>query len=369
MARLSIKEAIIYGGATKEDYDSVRPLMAEENYRVWRLVSVILEVVFIGLFVFFLFDDGHKQYIAPIGILAGTMILFVLAFFVLLKPHHKALLPFIYASILIMFGVFIYIGVFLERDRPTVIFPVLMVGLSFLTLDRPLRYLITIVLSLASFLVLVCLFKTGADTVMSDILDGCIFGFAGILISLFISKIRMRDLILRKNAEQERDQDALTNVGNKLAYDRKVDEVNKKMHEPGFKFAVAIFDVNGLKLTNDTYGHDEGDKLLVRCCNLLQASFPHTPIYRIGGDEFAAIIIGEDYVNREKIIRELHEKINIAHEKSTSLLDDTSIAIGVAIYNSKRDRDYLSVFSRADSEMYDNKRVTKAKNKYLEEKH
>ena len=54
MARLSIKEAIIYGGATKEDYDSVRPLMAEENYRVWRLVSVILEVVFIGLFVFFL---------------------------------------------------------------------------------------------------------------------------------------------------------------------------------------------------------------------------------------------------------------------------------------------------------------------------
>ena len=48
-----------------------------------------------------------------------------------------------------------------------------------------------------------------------------------------------------------------------------------------------------------------------------------------------------------------------------SLLEDTSIAIGIAIYNPERDRDYLSVFSRADAAMYDNKRVTKAKNSFF----
>ena len=139
------------------------------------------------------------------------------------------------------------------------------------------------------------------------------------------------------------------------------------MGDNSFKFAVAIFDVNGLKQTNDTYGHDQGDKLLIRCCELVQGSFPNTPIYRIGGDEFVAIITGEDYANRERLIREFHEKMDAIHENAKSLLDDTSLAIGVAIYNPKRDRDYLSVFSRADAEMYDNKRVTKARNAFIQE--
>ena len=307
------------------------------------------------------------------------MVFSVLAFFVLLKPQSKALLPFIYVSLVILLGTCIYIGVFAEPNRPSIVVPAIIIGVTFLTLDRPIRFIIMQILALAAFITLVCIFKQnqpegtiimkgGINSVLlTDIMCSSVFTAAGVLISLFLSSIRMRDLVMRKNAEIERDRDALTNVANKLAYDRKVDYINSKMGDNSFKFAVAIFDVNGLKQTNDTYGHDQGDKLLIRCCELVQGSFPNTPIYRIGGDEFVAIITGEDYANRERLIREFHEKMDAIHENAKSLLDDTSLAIGVAIYNPKRDRDYLSVFSRADAEMYDNKRVTKARNAFIQE--
>lgn len=371
MAKNTIREYFIYGGVTKEQYDSIGHLIAEENHRVWKLVSIIFEIVFVGLFIFSIISQNHHDWSIGFGILAGTMIFSVLAFFVLLKPSSKALLPFIYMSLTLILATDIYIGIFVEKSRPSVVFPALMVGISFLTLDRPIRFLCMQFVSLASFITLTSIFKNNIDgntiVLVTDILAGTLFTGAGILISLFLSSLRMRDLVIRKNAEIERDRDALTNVANKLAYDRMVDSISAKLGDSNLKFAVVIFDVNGLKQTNDTYGHDQGDKLLVRCCELIQNSFKNTQIYRIGGDEFAAIVMGEDYANRERIIREFHEKINKSHEEATSLLEDTSIAIGVAIYNPKRDRDYLSVFSRADAEMYDNKRVTKARNAFLKE--
>ena len=371
MARNTIREYFIYGGVTKEEYDSIGHFIAEENHRVWKLVSIIFEIVFIGLFIFSIINPNHRDWSVGFGILAGTMIFSVLAFLVLLKPKSKALLPFIYISLTIVIGTVIYIGIFIEKARPSVVFPALMVGISFLTLDRPIRFLCMQFVALATFIALTSIFKNnvGGNTIVlvTDILAGTLFTGAGILISLFLSSLRMRDLVIRKNAEIERDRDALTNVANKLAYDRMVDSISAKWGDSNLKFAVVIFDVNGLKMTNDTYGHDQGDKLLIRCCELIQNSFSKTQIYRIGGDEFAAIVMGEDYANRERIIREFHEKIEKSHAEAKSLLDDTSIAIGVAIYNPKRDRDYLSVFSRADAEMYDNKRVTKARNAFLQE--
>ena len=80
MARNTIKEYLIYGGVTKEEYDSIGHLIAEENHRIWKLVSIIFEIVFIGLFIFTLINSNHRDWSVGFGILAGTMIFSVLAF-------------------------------------------------------------------------------------------------------------------------------------------------------------------------------------------------------------------------------------------------------------------------------------------------
>ncbi len=366
MAKHSLKEHVLCAGVSEEEYNNILPLIAEENHRVWKVISIILEILFVGLFIFALVDPSHKDYVVPFGILAGTMILFVLAFLILKSPT-KALLPIIYVASIIILAVFIYTGTYIERDRPAVVYSGLVIGLALVTLDRPIRIGIIPFLGLCVYIPLTLVFKTSASVIVTDILDASIFTVAGIAISIFVGRIRVRDMVMRRNAEIDRDKDALTEVANKLAYDRRVEEISLQMKESSFKFALAIFDINGLKVTNDTYGHGEGDKLLIRCTKIIEESFPNSEIYRIGGDEFAVILTDTDYVNRERLIRELHERINSTHEKATSLLDDAPIAFGVAVYNKNKDKDFVTVFSRADAEMYDNKRVTKARNSYLAE--
>ncbi len=364
MKKNQVRDIFLYGGVSKEEYNQIKPLIQNENQKIWKFLSVFLEVVFAGLFALALFEPSHNKYIIGYGLLAGSMIIFCLLIAIFVKSHSKAVLPIIYTAIMIMLGVFIYIGVFVEIDRPTVVFSVLVVGLPLVTIDRPLRSVSLSVITLAAYLILVSIFKQGFATKLTDILDGSIFAVIGMALATFISSVRTRDILVRFNAEVDRDTDALTSVSNKLAYDRRVDEISNLMQEGNIKFALAIFDVNNLKATNDTYGHEQGDKLLINCCNLIREALPNTDIYRIGGDEFAAIITDVDYQNRERLLRELYERINNIHEHAKTLKDDTSLALGVAVYNAKQDHDFMAVFSRADAQMYDHKKLLKRKNKY-----
>ena len=257
MAKHSFKEHVLCAGVSEEEYNNILPLIAEENHplcyfyliRTFRDVPYVTEPSI----------DDNQNYVVPFGILAGTMILFVLAFLVLKSPT-KALLPIIYVASIIILAVFIYTGTYIERDRPAVVYSGLVIGLALVTLDRPIRIGIIPFLGLCVYIPLTLVYKTSASVVVTDILDASIFTVAGIAISIFVGRIRVRDMVMRRNAEIDRDKDALTEVANKLAYDRRVEEISLKMKESSFKFAIAIFDINGLKITNDTYGHGEGDK-------------------------------------------------------------------------------------------------------------
>jgi GGDEF domain-containing protein len=54
-----------------------------------------------------------------------------------------------------------------------------------------------------------------------------------------------------------------------------------------------MFDLNDLKHINDRYGHERGDEYIVNCCRLICQVFKHSPVFRIGGDEFVALLRGE----------------------------------------------------------------------------
>lgn len=90
--------------------------------------------------------------------------------------------------------------------------------------------------------------------------------------------------------------DSLTGVKNKHAYVQWEEKINSKIksgqQEP---FAVVVCDVNNLKAVNDLYGHKEGDVCIKKACARICNIFSHSPVFRIGGDEFVAILSGEDY--------------------------------------------------------------------------
>ena len=149
--------------------------------------------------------------------------------------------------------------------------------------------------------------------------------------------------------------DALTHVKSKLAYMEKEEETDKEIAN-GTKgpFAIVAFDVNGLKYTNDNLGHDEGDRLLVNASKIICDCFDHSPVYRTGGDEFVAILEGQDYENREALMSQFNAQ---ADENIRN--DEVVVSGGIADYRPQEDNSFDRVFIRADEEMYKRKEELK----------
>ncbi|MBP3759243.1 MAG: GGDEF domain-containing protein, partial [Firmicutes bacterium] len=160
------------------------------------------------------------------------------------------------------------------------------------------------------------------------------------------------DIELR-NAKEKINRDALTGVKSKYAFDEveaKIDELIKdKKADP---FAIVVCDLNGLKLVNDTRGHIAGDNYIKDSCHVICTIFRHSPVFRIGGDEFAVILKDRDYEYRELLM----EKMRKYSEECDG---DMAIAVGLAGYISEQDDGIAAVFERADAAMYDNKKSLK----------
>lgn len=150
--------------------------------------------------------------------------------------------------------------------------------------------------------------------------------------------------------------DKLTEVNNNTAYINMVTAINKELEDKAVLFSVIVVDVNGLKYINDNFGHDSGNYLIITASDMLSSVFGRANVYRTGGDEFAVILKN---VGRAECF-ELEEKFNKALlEQDGEII--LSAAIGTATYDQKVDKDFETVYKRADLVMYTHKTDMKAK--------
>ena len=172
------------------------------------------------------------------------------------------------------------------------------------------------------------------------------------------TELRNRDEQIGK-ISREAYKDDLTGVGSKAAYARKIDELNKALSEGQTDFAVVMMDANDLKKINDSYGHEAGNEYIIGCCRLLCQAFKHSPVFRIGGDEFVAILQNEDYDNKENIIERLRREYDMARlqtDREPWLKFSASVGISVPVAG---DDSYDAVFRHADKNMYEDKHAIK----------
>ena len=158
-----------------------------------------------------------------------------------------------------------------------------------------------------------------------------------------------------KSAKRLAYIDPLTGVKNKHAFvelENKVDEMirEKKITE----FSLLVFDLNDLKLINDTQGHEMGDRYIVKSCELIKLFFPNTEVYRYGGDEFVILLQGEEYQKRFERVDEFNKIID-GHNG----VDNIVIALGISDFIPGKDNTLRSIFLRADEKMYARKRRLK----------
>ncbi|WP_342985961.1 sensor domain-containing diguanylate cyclase/phosphohydrolase [Clostridium saudiense] len=141
--------------------------------------------------------------------------------------------------------------------------------------------------------------------------------------------------------------DSLTTLYNRSYFDKKIEEHIK---EELFPIGIISGDVNGLKLVNDTFGHNEGDKLLKRvaeclkeCCSDLETPF------RFGGDEFCIIVPSASSEKCTNIINSINEKCSNYEYSNIG----TSISLGFALL--EREGCIDSVLCEADDKAYKQK--------------
>ena len=166
------------------------------------------------------------------------------------------------------------------------------------------------------------------------------------------------------NTEKElARRDELTGVKNKTAYKELEKSVqsnidNKMDYLP---FALIVCDTNDLKKINDTLGHVAGDEYIKNSAKLLCNIFVHSPVFRIGGDEFVVFLRGNDFSNRESLMKILRTSVR------DNLLSGSGpiLASGMSEYDSEKDTLVSEIFERADKNMYKNKKELKKEQSHL----
>lgn len=154
--------------------------------------------------------------------------------------------------------------------------------------------------------------------------------------------------------------DELTGLKNHTAYEKKVRSCEENIKNDTAEFAVIMIDMNGLKFVNDTFGHSRGDEAIKLLSKLICEVFSHSPVYRIGGDEFAVIAEKGDLENLDELLNKLKPYQKQRDLEVEEPWTEISLAAGAARYEKAKDRDFASVFIRADQEMYKNKKAIKA---------
>ncbi|MBQ9263963.1 MAG: EAL domain-containing protein [Clostridia bacterium] len=157
-------------------------------------------------------------------------------------------------------------------------------------------------------------------------------------------------------ARETAKRDSLTGVKNKHAYTESEQTMDERIAgEDKPEFAIVVCDVNGLKQVNDQQGHKAGDQYIKNACMVICGIFKHSPVFRIGGDEFVALLQGQDYQHRDALLAELNAQVR-ENRRSGGVV----IASGMALFDPARDAHTVSVFERADAAMYENKSALKA---------
>ena len=150
-------------------------------------------------------------------------------------------------------------------------------------------------------------------------------------------------------------RDPLTGVKSRYAYVEAEEKYDKLIEEKQIEsFSVVVFDLNNLKKTNDSLGHDAGDDLLTESTKLIASFFETDNIYRFGGDEFVAILEGEAQNQAKEKYDAFLKQID---ENAAS--GGAVIASGMSKYKPETDNTLRAVFYRADKMMYARKEYLK----------
>lgn len=177
----------------------------------------------------------------------------------------------------------------------------------------------------------------------------CMIDSSGRIIGHFGNQMDVTESVFRENDIQFlAEHDYLTDLNNRSFFFRSLESF---IEEQKFPIGIMMFDVNGLKICNDAYGHDIGDLLLIKVSSMLNSiKTPESVIARIGGDEFGALFPNTTFDEMVQLSKHIKE------DKDSLVVEGIHFTLSTGFELLKDEHHSLSdVMKTAENYMYRNK--------------
>ena len=149
--------------------------------------------------------------------------------------------------------------------------------------------------------------------------------------------------------------DPLTKLKNRASFEKDLAAIPEKEYD---SYGIAMFDLNNLKYFNDVHGHSTGDYYIIICSEILQDIFySYGTVYRIGGDEFCAVMKSVSPEKYAQLGPMISAKLAALHQSIYNYRMEVSD--GYAVFDIQQDKTLLHTMERADKAMYAKKQAMK----------
>ena len=179
----------------------------------------------------------------------------------------------------------ILLGSVWDPDHQAITFFIFLMAMPVFVLDRPVRVMAITAAWVLLFLG-ACYAMKAPDIFERDFLHAFEFFLAAVAVANVVISVRMVGIERLEQARHNLEHDELTDLRNRRSLER---------HVPGYlgkSLTVSISELDQLDMFNDIYGHELGDRVLVRSAEILVEAFGRENVYRYGGDEALCIVEG-----------------------------------------------------------------------------
>lgn len=335
-----LREVFWFAGVAPEDFLQCQPDVAEDNRKKLRLYLMIA-----AGFLFFCFClSGGVRVLRPYSTSYGAAFLVMagLELVILMFPERNGLfltwLMYAVAAALYVLGIVIAM---ITPDRPTVEFVAFSLAVPLLFTMPPIQHICNVIFFDGIFIVLAAIFESG-DAKAMDIVAVVLFGAISCVISTLMMHSNYQKFVATQKLRAVANYDLLTGVKNRNAFEAERETLREKVT---LSLGCIYVDANGLHTLNNTQGHESGDQMLQAVALTMQELFGRKNCYRIGGDEFVAVIRN----GQEGTVR----NNGVFLEKEMKKMG-YSIAVGTATQKTE-ELDVDELFRIAEKRMYQNK--------------
>lgn len=345
----NLKNILLYSGVSKESYRLIKDDVETYNKNCVVRYSTAAAVIFLALFIAS-FSEGsviaknrHLYLAAMCVFIAGTLLnQFLSERFRLILSFSK----YAFVTILLTAGIQLATNSYYDV---TATYMVLLFAIPLLLILRPVWSNLIIIISNIIFLIVMHRLEE-PELFHKNLVNAIIYGVISIVASNSVNIMKIKkyeaDYLNRKLMKT----DILTDLLNRHAYNEVLNAHADKPLEPDLIYVA--MDLNGLKATNDTLGHEAGDELIksaARCIRRAMESYGD--LFRTGGDEFMAVLHGSE-AQVKSAIDDLRKEI-AAHNEAKH--DDLSISLGYAMVDDLELGTFEELAHLADVRMYQDK--------------